>query len=227
MTTLRVPFKGREVELEIGKGINIFYGMNGVGKSLLIKESMKALKEAGIIKVLAHMKGDVIVFDNGLTFNIHDMETWMRLTAEPFTFIVDEQLRDDIYWLLGVRYLRGGYALKGDEWIPVEFLSYGERKVLALMLTLKMADMVVVEGFEGGLHFNLAVDLLRKMEDYEKYVIIETHMGILIKAGLQRGWNIYYVSKDGVTKLTKENLLDSGLFKEEAEAYSNVFTPPY
>jgi len=50
-------------------------------------------------------------------------------------------------------------------------------------------------------------------------------MGLLISAALKKGWNIYYVSKDGVLKLTKENIFEIGMFEEEAEALTKIVPP--
>jgi hypothetical protein len=224
-------FKGKEVEVELIKGINIFYGSNSVGKSLLIREIVKDIVDFGIVKRVAYVMGDTVVFGD-FKFNIHDAEAWRKLTAEPFPLMADTELHHNIRWLTGVAYLHGGYALllarqpgQHDVWIPITSLSYGERKVIAMLLVASMADMIVVEGFEGGLHFDTAIDLLDTLEDYKKHVIVETHMGIIITAGLKKGWNVYYVSRGGVVKLTKENILETSLFEEEAEALTNLIPP--
>jgi molybdopterin-guanine dinucleotide biosynthesis protein len=228
---VNVLFRGREIELEVRKGINIFYGPNATGKSTLISAIVEKMKTVGKVKAIAHVRGDQVIVGN-LRFDIHDDEAWNKLTAEPFLVY---SIRDDMMSLLDVGYLHGGYALKMPRtpeeefrWIPVVELSYGERKVIAILLVASMADVdvVVIEGFEGGLHFDLAVDLLGTLEDYEKYVLVETHMGILVTSGLKRGWNVYYVSRDGVTRLTKDNILETSLFKDETEALTRL-APSY
>jgi hypothetical protein len=222
---VNVPFRGKEIELEVRKGINIFYGPNATGKSTLISAIVEKMKTVGEVKTIAHVRGDQVIVGN-LRFDIHSNEAWNKLTAEPFLVY---SISDDMRSLLDIGYLHGGYALKMPRtpeeefrWIPIVELSYGERKVIAMLLVASMADVVVVEGFEGGLHFDLAIDLLDTQEDFEKYVLVETHMGVLVTTGLKKGWNVYYVSRDGVTRLTMDNIFETELFKDEAEALTRL-----
>lgn len=226
---VKVPFKGKEVELDIRRGVNIFYGPNATGKTVLISAIAERLRKQGI-ETVAHVVGDEVTVGD-FKFNINDPKAWKELTSEPF-LIDDDRFRDDLRFLLHISYLHGGYALRlyyepefKAKWVPITLLSYGGRKALALLLVARMADLVVVEAFEGGLHFDLAVELLDALEDYRKYVLVETHMGILVTAGLKKGWNVYYVSRDGIIKLTKDNILETPLFKEEAEALTNLVPP--
>ncbi len=175
--------------------------------------------------ILLEYYGDVI----NMNVNLWDRDEWFNLTQVPLMDLEGRLPRDllnDIASLTGVSYMHRGHALKllnGKEvWVPISTLSYGARKTILLLLAAYYSDMVVVEGFEGGLHFDLAVDLLDALEDYNKYIIVETHMGILIPVGLQRGWNIYYVSNGEAVKVTKENIFEIELFRRELEAYKAI-----
>ena len=224
---VRVFFKDREVELEVRRGVNIFYGPNATGKTTLISAIVDKMKEAGLVRTIGRVLGYKVTIGT-FEFYIDDAKAWRELTAEPF-IIDDDKLRNDLHNLLSIGYLHGGYALKiyyepeyRTKWIPIDLLSYGEKKTLALLLVTKMTNLVVIEAFEGGLHFDLAIELLDVLEDYRKYVLVETHMGILVTTGLKKGWNVYYVSRDGVTRLTMSNILETGLFKDEAEALTRL-----
>jgi hypothetical protein len=164
-----------------------------------------------------------------MNVNLWDRDGWFNLTQVPLMDVEGRLPRDllnDIASLTGVSYMHRGHALKlldGKEvWVPTSTLSYGVRKAILLLLVAYYSDMVAVEGFEGGLHFDLAVDLLDVLEDYNKYIIVETHMGILIPVGLQRGWNIYYVSNGEAVKVTKENIFEIELFRRELETYKTI-----
>jgi hypothetical protein len=150
--------------------------------------------------------------------SIWDKQVWAQFTGKPHFY---EGLYESIRWLTGIRYLHGGYALKDDRWIPVELLSYGEKKTLALLLASKYSDLIVVEGFEGGLHIDLALDLLSRLED--KMVIVETHMGVVVGKGFERNWNIYYVENGVANRISSlDDLLKTELIQKEAELYTWV-----
>jgi hypothetical protein len=153
-----------------------------------------------------------------LKLNVWDERVWTQFTSKPHFY---ERLYESVRWLTGIRYLHGGYALKDDKWIPAELLSYGERKTLALLLASKYSDLIVVEGFEGGFHIDLALDLLSQLED--KIVIVETHMGVVIGKGFERNWNIYYVENGIANRVSNLNdLLKTELIQKEAELYTWV-----
>jgi hypothetical protein len=196
---------------------------------------LKFWEEVGVRRV-GYMFGDkIIVYNVGgrgsfstinvaketVTLKLDDIwreEVWAQFTSKPHFY---KELYVSIRWLIGVRYLHGGYALKGDKWIPVELLSYGERKTLALLLASKYSDLIVVEGFEGGFHIDLALDLLSQLED--KIVIVETHMGVVVGKGFERKWNIYYVENGVANRISSlSDLLKTELIQKEAELYTRV-----
>jgi energy-coupling factor transporter ATP-binding protein EcfA2 len=189
-------------------------------------------EEVGVRRV-GYMFGDeVVVYNVGgstssmdvdgesvpLRLNVWDKQAWAQFTGKPHFF---DGLYRSISWFTDIRYLHGGYALKGDKWTPVELLGYGEKKTLALLLVSKYSDLIVVEGFEGGLHIDLALDLLSQLED--KIVIVETHMGVVVGKGFERKWNIYYVENGVANRVSSLNdLLKTELIQKEAELYTWV-----
>jgi hypothetical protein len=196
---------------------------------------LKFWEEVGVRRV-GYMFGDkIIVYNVGgrgsfstinvaketVTLRLDDIwreEVWTQSTSKPHFF---DGLYEGIRWLTDIRYLHGGYALKGDKWIPVELLGYGERKTLALLLASKYSDLIVIEGFEGGLHIDLAPDLLSQLED--KIVIVETHMGVVVGKGFERNWNIYYVENGVANRISgPDDLLKTKLIQKEAELYTWV-----
>ncbi len=193
---------------------------------------LKFWEEVGVRRV-GYMFGDyVVVYNVGgstssidvdgesvpLRLNVWDKQAWAQFTGKPHFF---DGLYEGIRWLTDIRYLHGGYALKGDKWIPVELLSYGERKTLALLLASKYSDLIVIEGFEGGFHIDLALDFLSKLED--KIVVVETHMGVVVGKGFERNWNIYYVENGIANRISgPDDLLKTKLIQKEAELYTWV-----
>jgi len=150
-----------------------------------------------------------------LSLNVWNQQEWERLTSLPQVF---DGILGDIRDLADVRYLHSGYAHVDDAWIPVELLGYGERRAIALMLAYKYSDLIIVEGFEAGLHADLAVYLLNKLS--EKSVLLETHMGILLSAALENRWKVYYVYDGEAKEVTRENILSLDLIRREIESYT-------
>jgi len=141
------------------------------GKSTLISAIVDKMKEAKLVNNVARVLGSKVVIGD-LVFDVDDAKAWKTLTAEPIELVVSgDKFWNDLQDLIHVGYLHGGYALKvfyepefKKEWISITSLSYGERRALAMLLAINMADLVILEGFEGGLHFDLAIELLDKIE---------------------------------------------------------------
>ena len=148
-----------------------------------------------------------------LSLNVWDLRGWKKLSSLPQVF---NGIIEDVRDLTDVSYLHSGYARRRGTWIPVELLGYGERKAIALMLAAKYSDLIIVEGFEAGLHTDLAVYLLNKLSD--KNVIVETHMGVLLNTALENRWKAYYVHNGEAKEVTRENILS--LVKNEIESYT-------
>jgi len=174
------------------------------------------------IKTIGHMNFDTIEVYNiaepepkVLTLNIWNQEQWKELTSNPHTFY---EILCDIRDATNIKYLHSGYARIGDNWIPIEKLGYGKRKAIAMLLAYKYADLIVIEGYEAGLHVDLAIYMLSKLSD--KNVIIETHMGILLAEALERGWKTYFIHEGEAKEVTKENVFNLGIISKEVKAYS-------
>jgi len=152
-----------------------------------------------------------------LSLNVWDLRKWKKLTSLPQVF---DGILDDIRDLADVSYLHSGYARRRGTRIPVELLGYGERRAIALMLAAKYSDLIIVEGFEAGLHADLAVYLLNKLSD--KNVIVETHMGVLLSNALENRWKAYYVYDGEAKEVTRENILSLDLIRREIESYTRA-----
>jgi hypothetical protein len=153
-----------------------------------------------------------------LSLNVWDWRRWEELTSPPQVF--DDILEDISDVAENVSYLHTGYARRGNTWIPVELLSYGERRAIALMLEAKYSDLIVVEGFEASLHVDQAIRLLNKLSD--KNVIVETHMGVLLNTALENRWKVYYVYEGEAMEVTRENILSLDLIRREIESYTRA-----
>ena len=152
-----------------------------------------------------------------LSLKIWEQQEWEELTSLPQVF---DGVLEDINDVAGVSYLHAGYARRGGTWIPVELLGYGERRAIALMLAAKYSDLIIVEGFEAGLHADLAVYLLNKLS--EKSIIVETHMGVLLSNALENRWKVYYVYDGEAKEVTRENILSLDLIRREIESYTRA-----
>jgi len=152
-----------------------------------------------------------------LSLNVWDWKGWEELTSLPQVF---DGILGDIRDLADVSYLHSGYARSEDTWIPVELLSYGERRAIALMLAAKYSDLIIVEGFEASLHVDQAMLLLNKL--LEKSVVLETHMGVLLNTALENRWKVYYVYEGKAKEVTRENILSLDLIRREIESYTRA-----
>jgi len=162
-----------------------------------------------------NVAGSKVMVEGGrsIELNVWDLKRWKKLTMLPQVF---DGVLEDIRDLTDVSYLHAGYARRKGTWTPIELLGYGERRAIALMLASKYSDLIIVEGFEAGLHADLAVYLLNKLSD--KNVIVETHMGVLLSNALENKWKAYYVYEGKAEEVTRENILS--LAKNELELYT-------
>jgi len=142
---------------------------------------------------------------------------WELLTRSPQ--VLSSDAMDDIRDLTDIGRLQAGYAVKQGKHIPLELLSYSEKKIVALMLVATHSDMLIVENYEAGLHVAQALRLLAKLNGTTKAVIVETHMGVLMVEGMELGWNVYYVEDGKALKLTRENMLNAEILRREVERY--------
>ena len=115
-------------------------------------------------------------------------------------------------------------------WVGLDDLASGFRKALRLVTALEAAQLakewtgrdavVVIEEFEGKLHYDLAVVLIDYMTRLDVTVILETHAMLHARAALTRGWAVYYVKNGETHQLaSREDLRRTELFETEYRAY--------
>jgi hypothetical protein len=112
------------------------------------------------------------------------------------------------------------------KWIKWPRLAYGHRRAAMMMIGL-LADVILIEGFDNGLHIDLGLEILnsyeRVLEGSNRFVVIETHIGSLITQKI-RTWDIYYFDRGVVKKISEKDLSCIELFKRELEAYKQYFS---
>lgn len=111
-------------------------------------------------------------------------------------------------------------AKVSGKWVDVNALSYGAKKTMVLQYLVRFHDIVMVEAFEAGLHADLMIDLLDWITRNGKYMVIETHHGMILQRALELGWKVYYVEDGKAIEVTKENVNDIRLYRAEIETYS-------
>lgn len=111
------------------------------------------------------------------------------------------------------------YIDEEPRWIPLKLLAYGFRRAMLITYLVEKADLILIEGFEAGLHVDLVHALLEWLNKKTKHVVIETHSGLALKKALDFKWNVYYVSNGDAIKVTFESLDNVDMFKREIEAY--------
>lgn len=104
-------------------------------------------------------------------------------------------------------------------WINANALSFGEKKTMIIQYFARLYDVVMIESFEGGLHADLAVGLLEWLDENSRYVVIETHSGVILRRAVERGWRVYYLDGKRVTEVTKDNVTNIELFRRELGVY--------
>jgi len=102
-------------------------------------------------------------------------------------------------------------------WVPIDNLSYGQKRRLAIEAALATGDYVFIENFEAGLHVDYLRELVEEVAESKATVFLETHSGLVLKFAKRHGFSLYYVDMDGVKKI--ERLDDVELFKRELAAY--------
>jgi len=105
--------------------------------------------------------------------------------------------------------------------IEKQKFSHGIKRALMILYVLENSDVVFIEGFENNLH----VDTLKKLFEYisdtytGKIIVIETHNTLLLKLGILKKWNVYYIDRSIIKKLGGiEYLVNFELFRREIES---------
>lgn len=112
------------------------------------------------------------------------------------------------------------YVRSNDTWKKISTLSFGERRALLIAMSLYNADAVLIDNFEAGIHYDMAVLYLDAMTllGNDAFIAIESHIALTVKAALARGWTVYYVNKGKFTRIYSDEE-----FKRVAEAESNAY----
>jgi len=134
---------------------------------------------------------------------------------------------EDAEWLrrvgavAGVEDVYGNRVKVGGMWIEIQTLAYGYRRALAMLIAARRADVLLVEAFEAGLHYDLAVDLVHVLRETGALVIAESHLMATLKAALDAGWRVYYV--DGGVFHPIKDVFDVAKYAEkERLAYAAI-----
>lgn len=111
-------------------------------------------------------------------------------------------------------------SIGDDTWKKISTLSFGERRALLIAMSLYNADTVLIDNFEAGIHYDMAVLYLDAMTllGNNAFIAVESHVALTVKAALARGWTVYYVNKGKFTRIN-----DTEEFKRVAEAESNAY----
>jgi ABC-type uncharacterized transport system ATPase subunit len=171
------------------------------------------------------VRGDTVTvyhipsFREALRLNVWDQESWEALTRDPWVY---GAVKEHAVPLTLVFHMVSGYALKDNRWVRAVELGYGERRAIAMLLATYYSDMLVVEGFDNGLHVDLAVGLLKELREMGRTVVVETHIGLIPAVSVKRGWNLYYISNGRAERVTRETIASSRLPEEEAKVYQEV-----
>jgi len=158
----------------------------------------------------------------GISEAVNIFDTYKLLEVlEDVDFI--EKVRDFFKYLdprISDFYYKKFKDSENGKWLLIELLPYGYKRALALLYVVDKYDAVFIEGFEAGLH----VDLIRELTDFisenykDKIVVIEAHLGTLLRFGLMRGWYVYYISREGIEENNFQRLHTMELSSRELEA---------
>ncbi|AET32315.1 hypothetical protein P186_0874 [Pyrobaculum ferrireducens] len=96
----------------------------------------------------------------------------------------------------------GDKAKQGDIWIEMRDLAYGYKRALGIVATSYDVDLLAIEAFEAGLHYDLATTLIKFLSKIRAWVLMETHLAITVKTALVEGWSVYYVYDGGFSRVS-------------------------
>jgi len=223
-TQIQPQIKIRNITLERKA---VLYGPNGAGKSFLIRSILSALTtrrsvDVGLVEVeAAAWPVSIAVIDesgvkqigvvNIFSLNEFSFADWGGVAVvNP---AVAKRLFVEVYYNLYYDPDRG--------WTPLAYLSYGQKRRLAIEAALAVANVVLIENFEAGLHVDAVLDLVKQMAESNAAVVFETHSGLVLKAAQRYGLAIYYVEPFARLKRV-ERLDDPQTFAGELSAWNAV-----
>jgi predicted metallopeptidase len=121
-------------------------------------------------------------------------------------------------WHIGIEVYGGFYRERGEEWIRIVNLPYSYRRIIAMLYALEKCNAVFIEAFDSGLHMSMLKYLIEHIstEYKDKVIIVELHHTPGIVFGLGRGWIVYVVEKDRITRLERiEDIKNTDVFSRE------------
>ena len=119
---------------------------------------------------------------------------------------------------------RAKLARGGGVWVPVANLAYGVRRALGVVAASFGVDVLVVEAFEAGVHYDAMITLMNYLDEADADVFVETHMALSVAYALKLGWDVYYV-EGGVARPVRSVEDYREFARREAEAYSIATGP--
>jgi len=199
------------------------------------------------VRRIAHIEGDILKiydlyrtipgFEPDLQLDINDKDSWRRVMSQPQLLFEEingrfllNYIRDLVDSDIDILYIIIRLAVDTDtqkyKWVEWTKLAYGYRRAAMMMIGL-LADVILIEGFDNGLHIDLGLEILNSYEKVlggsNRFVVIETHIGSLITRKI-RTWDIYYFDRGVVKKISEKDLSYIELFKRELEAYKQYFS---
>jgi len=178
------------------------------------------MKEQGI-KDIGYVRGDKVYILNGSSeLNIWSKEDWSNILLPAN---IDKLFKHiDFfrkYFDYKIQYLLPEKYKVNGVWIDPRLIPYGFRRALMIMYAVSSCDMVLVESFESGMHVDLVVKLMDWLNEMEnKYIIIETHSGLVLRYALSLDWKAHYIER-GKSRfnLKLNDLSNIELFKREID----------
>lgn len=105
-------------------------------------------------------------------------------------------------------------------WYPFSKLAYGYKRLLGILFaSYGPPDVLVVEAFEAGIHYDLARDLIDYLDRVNSFVIVESHVMLSAIRAIELSWDVYYVDEGEFTPLTSKEALKKAA-EREASAYA-------
>jgi ABC-type branched-subunit amino acid transport system ATPase component len=224
----QIQIRVRNVQLERK---TVLYGPNGAGKSLIIRSILSAITtrrsiDVGLVEVEATTEpvSVVMIDESGVKqLGVANIFSLNEFTFADWTGVavvnpaVAKRLSLEVYY--------DKYYDPDREWIPLAYMSYGEKRRLAIEATLSVARVVLIENFEAGLHVDYIVDLVKQIAESDATVILETHSGLVLRAAQRYGLAMYYV--EPLARLKRiEKLDDPQMFGMELSTWNAIVVRP-
>jgi ABC-type branched-subunit amino acid transport system ATPase component len=217
---IKIKIRNTQIENKV-----VLYGQNGAGKSLIVKSVLSAILsgrsiDVGLVDVELNGPASVVAIDES---GVKQFNAGI-FSLNEFTFadwsgvaVVEPTAARRLY--LEVYYDK--YYDEDRGWVPLSYLSYGQRRQLAIEAALSAVNVVLIENFEVGLHVDAVIDLVKQIAESNAVVILETHSGLVLKAAQRYGLALYYV--EPLARLRRiERLDDHEMFARELSAWNAV-----